>query len=169
MAHLKGLVVSIEKNGWAKVVTEKKSACSSCGASHSCHSSLSSSKIETKVLNTANAREGDLVSINLSMGKVLKNAALIYLIPIAGLLSGAILSASLNVKLAISETGAAILFSLIGLCLGFCITIFISRLMSTKNRNAPIITHIIKQGKEHPPFPLSFYQNSNMKVCPECD
>jgi hypothetical protein len=24
MANLKGLVVSIEKNGWAKVVTEKK-------------------------------------------------------------------------------------------------------------------------------------------------
>ncbi len=89
MAHLIGLVVSIEKNGWAKVVNEKKNACSSCGASHSCHSSLSSSKIVTKVLNTANAREGDLVSINLSMGKVLKNAALIYLIPIAGLLSGA--------------------------------------------------------------------------------
>jgi len=28
MANLKGLVVSIEKNGWAKVVTEKKNACS---------------------------------------------------------------------------------------------------------------------------------------------
>jgi sigma-E factor negative regulatory protein RseC len=169
MAHLNGLVVSIEKNGWAKVVTEKKSACSSCGASHSCHSSLSGSKTVTKVLNTANAREGDLVSINLSMGKVLKNAALIYLIPIAGLLSGAILGAGLNVKLAISETSAAILFSLVGLCLGFCITILISRFMSAKNRNAPIITHIIKQGREPSPSSLSIYQNYNMKACPECD
>jgi positive regulator of sigma E activity len=103
------------------------------------------------------------------MGKMLKNAALIYLIPIAGLLSGAIIGADLNVKLAISETSAAILFSLVGLCLGFCITFFISRLMSTKNQNAPIITHIIKQGKEHPSSSLSFYQNSKMNVCPECN
>lgn len=169
MAHLNGLVVSLEKNGWAKVVTLKKSACSSCGASHSCHSSPSGSKTVTKVLNTANAREGDLVSINLSMGKVLKNAALIYLIPIAGLLLGAILGEGFNDKLAISETSAAILFSLIGLCLGFCIIIFISRFMSAKNRNAPIITHIIKQGKEHSPSSLSIYPNSNMKACPECD
>jgi sigma-E factor negative regulatory protein RseC len=169
MAHLNGLVVGIEKNGWAKVVTEKKSACSSCGSSHSCHSSLSGSKTVTKVLNIANAREGDLVSINLSMGKVLKNAAFIYLIPIAGLLIGAMLGEGLNDELAISETGAAILFSLIGLCLGFCVIIFISRSKSIKNRNAPTITHIIKQGKEHPPSSLSFNQNSNMKVCPECD
>ena len=149
MTHTKGLVVSIEKNGWAKVVAEKKNACSHCGASHSCHSSLSNSKIVTKVLNTANAREGDLVSINLSSGTVLKNAALTYLIPIAGLMAGAIIGAGLNVKLAISETSAAIPFSLVGLCLGFCITLFISRLLSDNKRNAPIITHIIKQGKEH--------------------
>lgn len=169
MAHTKGFVVGIENNGWAKVVTEKKSACSSCGASHHCHSSLSGSKTVAKVLNSVNAREGDLVSINLSMGKVLKNAALIYLIPIAGLLLGAILGEGLNDKLAISETSAAILFSLIGLCLGFCIIIFISRFKSTKNRNAPIITHIIKQGKEHPPASLSTYQHYNVKSCPECD
>jgi len=169
MAHTKGLVVSIEKNGWAKVVAEKKNACSSCGASHSCHSSLSSSKIVTKVLNTANAREGDLVSINLSSGTELKNAALTYLVPIAGLMAGAIIGAGLNVELGINETSAAIPFSFVGLCLGFCITLFISRLMSDNKRNAPIITHIIKQGKERSPSSLSIYQNYNMKACPECD
>ncbi len=98
----------------------------------------------TKVLNIANAREGDLVSINLSSGGVLKGAAIFYLIPVAGLMAGAIMGAGLNVRLAISETSAAIAFGFAGLCLGFIITSFISRLMSANNRNTPIITHIIK-------------------------
>jgi len=169
MAHIKGLVVSIEKDGWAKVVTERKSACNSCGTSHSCHSSLSNSKIVTKVLNIANAREGDLVSINLSLGEVLKGAAIFYLIPVAGLTAGAIMGAGLNVRLAISETSAAISFGFAGLCLGFIITAFISRLMSANNRNTPIITHIIKPGAERFPSSLSIDPNRKMRACTECD
>lgn len=169
MAHTKGLVVSLEKDGWAKVVTERKSACGSCETSHSCHSSFSNSKIVTKVLNIANAREGDLVSINLGSGEVLKGAAIFYLIPVAGLLAGAMMGAGLTVRLAISETSATIAFGFAGLCLGFIITAFIARLMTANNRNTPIITHIIKPGAERFPSSFAIAPNRKMKVCTECD
>lgn len=165
MAHTKGLVVGIEKDGWAKVITEKKNACSSCGALHSCHSGLSNSKIVTNVLNIADAKEGDLVSISLDSGTALKNAAILYLTPVAGLLAGAILGTQLNESLAISETSASIAFGFSGLCLGFIIAIVISILLAKNKRNIPIISHIIKSSAERFPYSYSVNPNHKMKTC----
>jgi sigma-E factor negative regulatory protein RseC len=169
MAHTKGLVVGIEKDGWAKVIAEKKAECSSCGAVHSCHSDLSNSKIVTKVLNMADAKEGDLVSISLDSGTALKNAAILYLTPIAGLLAGAILGTKFNESLAISETSASIALGFTGLFLGFAITIIISIVLAKNKSNIPVISHIIKAKTEGFPYSYSVNPNHKMKTCPECD
>jgi len=150
MAQEQGVVAGIREDGWAHVVTERKDACGDCGASHCCVSFGSSSETVVKALNRAGAKVGDLVSVTLSSGTVIKGAAIVYVIPVVGLISGALIGASLNQRLPISETGAVATFGIAGLFLGFIITALLSRWMSAHNRLTPVITRIIKRGVQIP-------------------
>jgi len=150
MAQEQGFVTSIREDGWAEVVAERKDGCDDCGAKQCCVSFGSSSEMVVKALNRAGAKVGDLVSITLSSGTVLKGAAVLYLIPLAGLMSGVLIGAGLYQRLAVSETGAAIVFGFAGLFLGFILTALISRWMSTRNRFTPGITRIIKPSPQTP-------------------
>lgn len=132
------------------MVAERKDACDDCGAKHCCVSFGSSSEMVVKALNRAGAKVGDLVSITLSSGTVLKGAAVLYLIPLAGLMSGVLIGAGLHQRLAVSETGAAIVSGFAGLFLGFILTALISRWMSAHNRLSPVITRIIKASPQTP-------------------
>lgn len=152
MAHTRGLVIKIKEGGIAQVVTDRKNACGGCGSAHSCHSCLSNSKMMTEALNSAGAKEGDLVDINLNSGLVLKGAAIMYLIPIAGIMMGAIIGSFISGILGVDETTSAIIFSILGLCLGFMTTAFISKQMSEKNRFTPVIIQRIKTEKKHSPY-----------------
>ncbi len=59
MAQKKRFGASIREDGWAQVVTERRDACSGCGASHCCASFGSSSEMASKALNGARAGVGD--------------------------------------------------------------------------------------------------------------
>jgi sigma-E factor negative regulatory protein RseC len=99
-----------------------------------------------KAINRAGAGVGDLVSIHLSSGTIMKSAAILYLIPVAGLILGAFLGEGLSTRLAMSETSAIALLSLAGFILGYIITVLISRWMSARRKLSPIITRIIRRG-----------------------
>jgi sigma-E factor negative regulatory protein RseC len=90
MMHARGLVTSLNKNGFANVIMDRKNACSGCGSekSNNCKSCLSGSKIQVIVLNTKNAKKGDIVSVSLITSKILQGAAIFYLIPVAGVIIG---------------------------------------------------------------------------------
>lgn len=150
MAEEQGLVTSTTEDGWAKVATERKDACGDCGTSHCCVSFGSSSEMVIKALNRAGAKVGDLVCVSLSSRTVVRGAAIVYLIPLAGLLSGALIGGGLEQRLPISETGAVAAFGFVGLFLGFVITALISRWMSARKRLTPVITRIIKPGVQPP-------------------
>ena len=144
MAQEKGLVTSITEDGWAQVETDRNDACSHCG---SCRVSFGcNSEMTIKALNRAGAGVGDLVSIHLSSGTIMKSAAILYLIPVAGLISGAFLGDELSTRLAMSETGAIALVSLAGFILGYILTVLISRWMSGRRTLSPTITRIIRRG-----------------------
>ena len=125
-------------------MTEREDACHNCEASQFCHALTNCTTLETKVLNKAGAGVGDLVMIHLSSHTVLKGALVLYLIPVLGLLTGAVAGSGFSKQLAIGETGAALVFGLAGLVLGFIITAMISKRMSVGNRLIPEITHIVK-------------------------
>jgi sigma-E factor negative regulatory protein RseC len=145
MAKKKGRVIGISQDGWAKVITERGDACNNCEAAQFCHSIADCSKLETNVLNKAGAEVGDLVTVDLSSKMVFKGALILYIVPVAGLLSGAITGTGLSPKLAISETAASMAFGFAGLILGFVITAFISSRLMSKNQLIPAITQIIKR------------------------
>jgi sigma-E factor negative regulatory protein RseC len=167
MAHTKGLVISIKEEGMAQVATERKSACGGCQATQNCQSCLTNSKMVAEVLNDVGAKEGDLVDISLNSDVVLKGAAVLYLIPVAGLMGGALIGLGLKETLAISESAATIAFGFAGLCLGFLITAFISRWMSANNRLTPKISRIITRGTRLSPSLLFIDPGRKTKVCPE--
>jgi sigma-E factor negative regulatory protein RseC len=144
MAEELGTVESITDDGWARVVTDRKDACAGCGASHCCTSFGSNSEMVVKALNRAGARVGDLVSITLSSGMVVKGAAILYLIPVLGLVIGALVAKQATDGLPFGETGNVIVFGLSGLVLGFILTTTISRWMAARNRFTPVIMRIVR-------------------------
>lgn len=146
MISTNGVVVRVMENGKAEIVAEKKGACGSCTSAHSCHPSRSAMKLKTTVLNRANARPGDSVSITVSTASMMKSLALIYLFPVIGLMAGAILGANMAPDMSMSQTGGAILFGGAGLVVGFAAVIMISKKMASNDAYLPVITRVIKKG-----------------------
>jgi sigma-E factor negative regulatory protein RseC len=168
MAERIGLVLKVEKEGYAEVATERKGSCDGCGSGHNCHTCLSSSKIVTSVLNGANAKAGDLVTVSLDSRMVLKNAAVLYLLPIVSLVVSAMVGAGLSGDWGVSETMAGIGFGLAGLCIGFITAVFISKRMSVDDRLTPTISRIIQRGKEHSALLRNEIPNSKTQPCVGC-
>ena len=148
MAQKKGRVSSVSKDGWAMVVTEKGDACNNCESAQFCHSLADCSRMETRVLNRANARVGDRVTISLSSSSVFKSALILYILPTVSFIFGVVGGAGLNKQLGIGETGAAIFFGFAGLILGFTIAGFISKRQTAGSKLTPVITRIIKPTKQ---------------------
>jgi sigma-E factor negative regulatory protein RseC len=148
MAQEKGLVTGISEDGWAQVETDRNDACSNCS---SCRVSFGcNSEMTINAINRAGAGVGDLVSIDLSSGKIIKSAAILYLIPVVGLILGAFLGDELSTRLSMSKTGAVALLSIAGFIMGYIITTIISKWMSARRTLSPIITRIIRRGLVSP-------------------
>jgi sigma-E factor negative regulatory protein RseC len=143
MAQKRGRVTSINEAGWAMVVTEKGDVCSNCESAQFCHSLADCSKMETRVLNRANAGVGDQVIISLSSNSVFKSAVILYILPTLSLLFGAIAGSQLHNHIGISETGGTILFAFVGLILGFSIAVLISKHQKSDSKLIPVITRIV--------------------------
>jgi sigma-E factor negative regulatory protein RseC len=144
MATKKGRVTQVNSDNWAVVVTHKEDACHNCEAAQFCHALADCSKMETRVLNRAGAAVGDFVCISLSSATVLKSALLLYLVPTAGLLAGAIAGAQFYERFGIGETAAALLSGFAGLIASFIIVKFISKRQALGDKLTPVITRVIK-------------------------
>ena len=166
MALERGVVASINENGWAQVVTDRRDACGSCGGSHCCQATGPSSKMVTRALNRAGAGVGDLVSLSLKSVTVIKGAAVLYMIPMAGLMFGAISGAGLSPGMGVSETAAAMILGFAGLALGFIVTTLVSKWMSVRRGLTPIITRVIRTEVDSTASLAATDPVCNMKVDP---
>jgi len=150
MAKTTGVVIRTLAGGKADVVANKQGDCGSCSASHSCHTSKAAKKMTTTVINPVGAEPGDAVAIDVSTVQLLKGMALIYLLPVMGLLIGAIFGASIKASVSMTETGSALLFGGIGLVLGFGLVITLSKLLAANDAYTPVISRIIRKGVIEP-------------------
>ena len=87
-------VASIEGE-LAEVVTERRSACGSCAAQKGCGTSLLAAwfpqrQLRFRVHNAVGARVGDQVVVGLDEAYLQRGALLLYALPLAGLLLGAV-------------------------------------------------------------------------------
>jgi sigma-E factor negative regulatory protein RseC len=167
MAQKRGRVKQVGRDGWAMVVTERDDACSNCESAQFCHSLADCSRIETRVLNRANAEVGDRVVISLSSISVFKGAMILYILPTVSLLVGAIGGFGLHKQLDIGGNLAAILFGFVGLLLGFTIAGLISRSQKVSSSLTPVITRIIKPADGFHPAHLQALRKSGFMENPE--
>jgi sigma-E factor negative regulatory protein RseC len=80
---------------FVEIVTEKRSACGSCSARAGCGTSLLSTwfpqrRLSFRLRNDVAAERGDLVVVGLDEGQLQRGAMLLYALPLAGLLIGAV-------------------------------------------------------------------------------
>ena len=103
----------------ATLEIERKVACGLCGQTRGCGNSIwgklfAHQSTAFKAQNRINAKVGDSVIVGINEKALLKSALLLYILPLATMLIGAILATQLN-----DTNGYAMLGALIGLVLGF--------------------------------------------------
>jgi len=143
MAEQIGIVIENEANGMARVVTDRKGACGGChsGASK-CRSCLTSAKLESHVVNPINAGVGDVVKITISQANLFKGAAIMYLLPIATLILGAVGGVWLGGTSGWGDSGS-VLGGLAGLVFGFWAVTRLGRSRRLSRQMTPTISEIV--------------------------
>ena len=144
MATTIAFVTEIRNDGHAMVVAEKGQGCASCGAAVQCHGGRNANKEQARALNRIGARVGDRVTLSLASGTLLSRLAVIYLLPVVGMLAGAF--GGMN---GAGERGS-ILMGLIGFVAGFAIALVISRIWSSRRPVLPEITRVINAASQIP-------------------
>lgn len=160
MVTEEGFVVDKTDDGWARVIASRRSSCGSCRAAQCCSSMGSSTKMVIRALDKSGAKPGDLVTMHLQSHTAIKSAAIAYMIPVAGLIGGAISGVTLSHELGTGESATSIVIALAGLALGFVITMILSKWMSAHGQLTPVIDNIIRTGIAAP--------DSFMAVDPVC-
>jgi sigma-E factor negative regulatory protein RseC len=144
MAEHIGIVIKTEPGNYAQVVADRKGACGGCQSTPGgCRSCLASAKIESRVANPVNAETGDLVKIRLSSANLLTGAAILYLLPIVGILLGAFAGVLASTAFGLTEIIGSIGGAITGLIVGYTAVIALDRSPSIRRRIMPTITTIV--------------------------
>ncbi|MBT1444502.1 SoxR reducing system RseC family protein [Shewanella sp. JM162201] len=118
-------VVKVEPSGWVTVEVEVKTACGHCSAKENCGTGAIASAFAGKtqqfsIHSSERCEEGELLRLGLPESSLLKAAALVYLMPLAGMLLGALFGKLMAVQLNLASVlglgadSASILFALVG-------------------------------------------------------
>ena len=138
-----GLVTKTSSNGLTEVLTERRSACSGCQTTQGCNTCLTTAKIKAKVHNPIGAKPGDLVEIQMDNQAIWQGAMILYGFPLMGLIVGAIVGASVDVKWFASESTPSVLAGLAGLILGLALAVVLGNSRFVKQHLVPTITKVV--------------------------
>jgi sigma-E factor negative regulatory protein RseC len=153
MAQTIAIVTSTGKNRHATVVAEKGQGCGSCGTVSHCYRGQSGKTEETTALNRAGAQVGDRVSLSVQSGTILSRMAVLYLLPVAGMLVGAFIGEFMFTEPNGNKGAHSIFLGLGGFALGFVLSVAISRIWSAARPVIPVITRILNTRAVYPsPF-----------------
>jgi sigma-E factor negative regulatory protein RseC len=147
MAQTIAYVVETHSDGRATVVAEKVQGCGSCSAVSQCHGGRTGGSEPTPALNRAGAAVGDRVMLTVESGVILSRMALLYLLPVAGLLVGAFTGSLVSDSADAANGGQAVGLGLAGFVLGFAIAIGLSRIWSAIRPVIPVITRTINPSR----------------------
>jgi len=148
MAEHIGIVTKTERDGSARIIADRKGACGGCDhRGGGCRSCLSgANRIESAAANPIGAEVGDLVKVELSSGNLFAGAALLYLLPVLGLLTGAFTGEFLADWANVSRLAGAIFGAVSGLVLGYGALLVMDRDQRLRRRWLPTITQVVQSG-----------------------
>lgn len=104
----------------AEVVTRRHHACGSCSASSGCGTSLIAAwlpqrELRFRLRNDVAARPGDTVVLGLEESMLQRGALLLYAVPLAGLLGGAVIGELASASVGLAAELGAVATGLLGL------------------------------------------------------
>lgn len=150
MATEEGVVFKMGASGagtaWVK--TTRSSACESCSSRDTCHGESDGKEMEMEVeaINTADARVGDRIVLNIKTGSLLKATFLLYVFPILAMIAGAVLGQAVALMRGTDPSGLSALFGFLFFGLAFIVIRITGRRLS---KNASYQPQIIKVRGHH--------------------
>jgi sigma-E factor negative regulatory protein RseC len=99
--------------------------------------------MESRVANPLGAQPGDLVKVHLSSANLYTGAAILYLLPVLGLLLGAFTGVWASTTYGLSEMFGSIAGAAAGLGIGIAVVIALDRSPRVRRRILPTITAIL--------------------------
>jgi sigma-E factor negative regulatory protein RseC len=99
--------------------------------------------MESRVANPVGAEPGDLVKVHLSSVNLFTGAAILYLLPILGLMLGAFVGVWASTAYGLTEIFGSIGGAAAGLGIGYAVVITLDRSPSIRQRIMPTITAIV--------------------------
>jgi len=144
MATEEGVVFKLGAPGagtaWVKTI--RTSACESCSSKGACHGGSSGKEMAVEAINTAEARVGDRIVLNINTTSLLKATFLLYVFPILAMIAGALLGQAIAVMRGSDPSGLSALFGFLFFGLAFIVIRIAGRHLSTKASYKPEIIKI---------------------------
>ncbi len=117
-----GRVIDV-RDGYVWVETQRRSSCDKCSLNAGCGTSvlsriLGQRRTRVRALDTLGAKNGDEVVIGIEDAMLLRSSLAAYLVPLLGLLSGALCGGTLASALDIPAEAGSILCALAGMAGG---------------------------------------------------
>lgn len=145
MSTERGIVEKTEE-AFAWVRTQRKSACAGCSNKSNCSSLSGGSHMLVKVSNPVKAKKGDMVEVFLRTSIQLKCTFIIYMIPVLGLIAGALSAAPLANVFSISDSFGIVIFTFSGFFLSAFFSRFLINRIAAGDQARPVIRRIFSYG-----------------------
>jgi len=148
----------------AIVHTQSQLACSSCHQVETCGNGIiekyfSGKFFSTQLSNHINAKVGDQVEIQVPKSSVTKASAIVYLIPLIGLISSALIASFI-----FQDEKIVIFLALSGLILSLFVTKFYNSKMSNNELYSPKMVSVVSAHSAHHKIDNKFDPNEQIKV-----
>ena len=144
MATEEGIVFKMGASGGgtAWVRTIRSSACESCSSRNACQGNESGKEMEVEAINTAGAKAGDRIVINIKTSSLLKATFLLYVFPILAMIAGALVGQTVAVNKGSDPSGMSALMGFLFFGLAFVIIRITGRRLSKNDSYKPEIIKI---------------------------
>ena len=130
----------------ASVSTSRTGACGHCSERGACGVDGGGSARSEVVTaeNPIGARPGDLVELHLATGTAMRLSALIWLLPLAGLVGGGALGASLHERVGLGEDAGVLIGAVVGMAAAFGLLRIADRRAAGDQALVPTIAKIVQ-------------------------
>jgi sigma-E factor negative regulatory protein RseC len=113
MATEEGIVFKMGAAGstTAWVRTTRSSACKSCSSRDTCQGDGAGQEMEVEAINSAGAKVGDRILLNIKTSSLLKATFLLYVFPILAMIGGALIGQTIALNKGADPSGMSALFA----------------------------------------------------------
>lgn len=148
MATEEGIVFKMGKPGagtaWVK--TTRSSACKACSSRNACHAEGGGKEMEVEAINSADARVGDRIVLNIETASLLKATFMLYVFPILAMIGGALIGHTVGLIQGLDPSAMSALFGFLFFGIAFIVIRITGQRMS---KNASYQPEIIKIRQHH--------------------